>query len=234
MLRRGLALILLAGSLWFAFLQVEIIPGFAVFADDIIYLTQQHVKLVVYSGTLALVTAIPLGVVLSRQRFSHAAEHAMQFLNVGATVPTLAVLALAMTFLGVGLTPAIFGLWITTILPMTRNTYTALVGVSNSLKEAAVGQGLTPRQVLFKVELPSASPVIVAGIRTAIAINIGTAPLAFLIGGGGLGELIFTGIDVDDSAMMLAGAIPTAMLAIVFDILIAACAFFMTSRGMRP
>lgn len=234
MLRRVALWLTLAIVLWLIFRRTESLANFLDYKEDIIYLTQQHVKLVVYSGMLAMVTALPLGIILSRPRFLHAAEYVMQFLNVGATVPTLAVLALAMTFLGVGLVPAVFGLWITTILPMARNTYTALIGVSPSLKEAAIGQGLTPRQILFKVELPSASPIIVAGIRTAIAINVGTAPLAFLIGGGGLGELIFTGIDVDNSAMMLAGAIPTAALAIVFDILIATSAYLMTSRGLRP
>lgn len=233
MLKKVVALMLCVGLGWYVYDKTEVFSAFYVYADDVVFLTQQHVKLVVYSGGLALLTAIPIGIVLSRPRFSNAAEHVMQLLNVGATVPTLAILALAMTFLGIGVVPAIFGLWITTILPMARNTYTALIEVSASLKEAATGQGLTKSQVLFKVELPSAAPVIVAGIRTAIAINVGTAPLAFLIGGGGLGELIFTGIDVDNSTMMLAGAIPTAALAIVFDMIIASFAYVMTSRGMR-
>ncbi|MDH4865418.1 ABC transporter permease [Alcaligenes nematophilus] len=233
MLSRFFPYAILAGVLALLLWQTNILASLDDYREDIVYLTWQHIKLVTYSGTLALITAIPIGIILSRPRFSHVAESVMQFLNIGATVPTLAILALAMTFLGVGLVPAVFGLWVTTILPMVRNTYTALLGVPFSLKEAAIGQGMTPAQILFKAELPNAAPIIVAGIRTAIAINIGTAPLAFLIGGGGLGELIFTGIDVDNSTMMLAGAIPTALLAVVFDASIAALAYLSTSKGLR-
>jgi osmoprotectant transport system permease protein len=93
---------------------------------------------------------------------------------------------------------------------------------------------MTPLQMLFRVEVPNALYVMFAGIRTALAINVGTVPLAFLIGGGGLGELIFTGIDLDEPFMMLAGAIPTAMLAILVDIAVAAGAFLLVPKGVNP
>ncbi|WP_231613879.1 ABC transporter permease [Halomonas sp. BC04] len=158
----------------------------------------------------------------------------MQVLNVGTTIPTLAVLALSMSFLGIGTVPAVFGLFVATLLPITRNTYAGLKGVNPALMEAAAGIGMSPTQRLFKVELPNALYVIFAGMRTALTINVGTVPLAFLIGAGGLGELIFTGIDLYDPVMMLAGAIPTALLAIVVDAVIAFIAFVVVPRGVNP
>lgn len=204
------------------------------YQEDVAYLALQHVELVAVSGAIAIIIAIPLGILLSRPRFAAYAETAMQGLNIGTTIPTLAILALAMSLLGIGTLPAVFGLCIASLLPIVRNTYTGLKEVPGYMKEAASGIGMTATQMLFKVELPNALFVIFAGIRTALAINVGTAPLAFLIGGGGLGELIFTGIDLDEPFMMLAGAVPTAMLAILVDILIAAIAFLMVPKGVNP
>jgi osmoprotectant transport system permease protein len=162
------------------------------------------------------------------------AESAMQVLNVGTTIPTLAVLALSMSLLGIGTLPAIFGLFVATLLPITRNTYAGLKGVSPAMLEAAAGLGMSPIQRLFRVELPNALYVIFAGMRTALTINVGTVPLAFLIGAGGLGELIFTGIDLYDPLMMLAGAIPTAALAVAVDAVVAFLAFMIVPREVNP
>ncbi|MGM0616006.1 MAG: ABC transporter permease [Pseudomonadota bacterium] len=211
-----------------------VIDEFVWYLPDVQYLMLQHIWLTLMSGSLAIIIAIPLGIVLSRPKMSGVAESLMQVLNVGTTIPTLAVLALSMSFLGIGTVPAVFGLFVATLLPITRNTYTGLKGVNPALKEAAAGIGMSPMQRLFKVELPNALYVIFAGIRTALTINVGTVPLAFLIGAGGLGELIFTGIDLYDPVMMLAGAIPTALLAIVVDALIALVAFLLVPRGVNP
>lgn len=204
------------------------------YQEDVVYLIGQHVNMVAISGAIAIVLAVPMGVLLSRPRFAKVAESAMQILNIGTTIPTLAILALAMSFLGIGTLPAIFGLCIASLLPIVRNTYIGLNEVPAYLKEAASGIGMTPWQMLFRVELPNALFVIFAGIRTALAINVGTAPLAFLIGGGGLGELIFTGIDLDEPFMMLAGAIPVAFLAVLVDVLMASIAFLVLPRGVNP
>ena len=158
----------------------------------------------------------------------------MQMLNVGTTIPTLAVLALSMTFLGIGVTPAIFALWLASLLPIVRNTYVGIRDVPGTLIEVAAGMGMKPVQILFWIELPNALMVILAGIRTALAINVGTAPLAFLIGGGGLGELIFTGISLDEPTIMLAGAIPTALLAIFIDFFINRVTIWVVPRGINP
>lgn len=204
------------------------------YRDQIVYLTGQHMELVVISGSIAIVTGIPLGVFLSRPFFRRYSENCMQLLNIGTTIPTLAVLALSMTFLGIGTKPAIFALWIASLLYIVRNTYSGLVSVPSHLIEAAHGIGMTPRQILWHVELPNALYVIFAGVRTALTINVGTVPLAFLIGGGGLGQLIFTGIDLDETGMMLAGAIPTALLAVVVDALMSGAAHMLIPRGVNP
>lgn len=210
------------------------IDDFLYYQEDIVYLTVQHIELVLLSGGLAILIAIPVGVLLSRPRFQKVAESAMQVLNVGTTIPTLAILALAMSFLGIGTVPAVFGLTIASLLPIVRNTYIGLKEVPAHLKEAASGIGMTELQMLFQVEIPNALFVIFAGIRTALAVNVGTVPLAFLIGGGGLGELIFTGIDLDEPIMMLAGAIPTAVLAIAIDSVVGAVSYVTVPKGCNP
>ena len=202
--------------------------------DDIVYLTREHMFLVVVAGGLAILVGVPLGVWLSRPGMRRVAETMMQTLNIGTTIPTLAVLALSMSLLGIGTTPAIFGLFVATLLPIVRNAYAGLLAVPAHLKEAATGMGMTPAQILLRVELPNALFVIFAGIRTALAICVGTAPLAFLIGGGGLGELIFTGIDLFEPGMMLAGAVPTALLAVLTDFVIGQAQFWLVPRGVNP
>ncbi len=206
----------------------------AKYRSDIIFLSQQHIRLVAISGGLAIVVGVPLGLWLSRPNMRRMAETIMQTLNIGSTVPTLAILALAMSFLGIGVLPALFALWVASLLPIVRNTYAGMLQVPTYYVEAATGMGMRPMQILSGVELPNALFVTFAGIRTALAINVGTAPLAFLIGGGGLGELIFTGIDLNEPAMMLAGAIPTALLAVLVDFAVGAIAFWVVPRGVNP
>ena len=204
------------------------------YRGDIVFLTQQHMKLVAISGGLAIAVGVPLGLWLSRPRMRRVAETIMQVLNLGSTIPTLAVLALSMSLLGIGVLPAIFGLWVASLLPIVRNTYAGMLGVPAHFVEAATGMGMRPMQILGSVESPNALYVTFAGIRTALAINLGTAPLAFLIGGGGLGELIFTGIDLNEPGMKLAGAIPTALLAVLVDFAVGLLAYWIVPRGVNP
>lgn len=206
----------------------------AIYQEDITYLTKQHIYLVVTSGGAAALVGIPVGIWLSRPSMERYAETVMQIFNIGTTIPTLAVIALSMTILGIGFAPAFFGLFVASLLPIVRNTYTGLLAVPAHLNEAATGMGMTPTQILFRVELPNALYVIFSGIRTAFAVNVGTAPLAFLIGGGGLGELIFTGIDLMDTGMLLAGAVPTALLALLIDFLAGKGQLHLVSRGVNP
>lgn len=200
---------------------------------DISYLTVQHLQIVAVSGVLAIAIALPLGVWMSRPANQRYAMASMQVLNVGQAIPKLALLALAMSLIGVGSGAAIIGLFVATLLPVAVNTCEGLRAVPQHLVEAAEAMGMTPRETLWKVEIPNALNVIFAGIRTALAINVGTAPLAFLVGGGGLGELIFTGIDLNDFGMMLAGAIATALLAIAVDLGCGVIQHIAVSRGLR-
>ena len=202
--------------------------------DDIVYLGEEHLILVGVSWGLAVIVGVPLGILLSRPFMRRAAEAIMQGLNIGMTIPTLAVLALAMSIMGIGFWTAIFGLFVFTLLPIVRNTYGGLLAVPGHLLEAARGMGMTRTQILFRVELPNALFVMFAGMRTALAINVGSVPLAFLIGGGGLGELIFTGIALNSTTMMLAGAIPTAIIAVFLDFLLGQFQYWLIPKGVNP
>ena len=189
---------------------------------DLIYLGQQHLILVFSSMFFALLVGIPSGIALSRPAARGVAEYVMQIFNVGNTLPPLAVLALAMVVIGIGDIPAIIALFLASLLPIVRNTYAGLCSVPSSLIEAANGIGMTKWQRLRQVELPNALPVILSGVRIATAINVGTAPLAFLIGASSYGELIFPGIYLNDFPTLILGAAATALFALILDTLLAA------------
>jgi len=198
---------------------------------DLIYLGQQHLYLVFWSMLFALLVGIPSGILLSRPFARRWAEYAMQIFNVGNTLPPLAVLALAMVVLGIGEKPALFALFLASLLPIVRNTYSGLSAVPPSLIEAANGIGMTKFQRLRQVELPNAYPVMLAGIRIATAINVGTAPLAFLIGASSYGELIFPGIYLNDFPTLILGAVATALFALLLDMLLAALGRFLSPHA---
>jgi len=204
------------------------------YRKDIVYLLRQHVVLVAVSGSLAIVFGVAIGVGLSRPSMERWADTAIQAVNMVTSIPTLGKLALMMSLLGIGPLPAIVGLWIATLLPIIRNTYEGIRAVPSHLVDAARGMGMSSGEILRRVEIPNALFVIFAGVRTAMAVNVGTAPIAFLIGGGGLGELIFTGIDLQEHGMMLAGAIPTALLAVAVDFLFGQAQYWLVPRGVNP
>lgn len=175
----------------------------------------EHIGLTFISLFLAILIAVPAGIWITRK--TGLAPSVLGFAGVLQTIPSIALLGFMIPILGIGVKPAIFALFLYAILPILRNTYTGIQEVEDAITEAARGMGMTSRQILAKVELPLALPVIFAGIRTATVINVGVATLASYIGAGGLGEFIFGGIALDNSAMVLAGAIPAALLAIFFD-----------------
>ncbi|UDJ80337.1 osmoprotectant ABC transporter permease OsmY [Kosakonia oryzae] len=195
---------------------------------DLLYLGQQHLILVFSSLFFALLVGIPSGIALSRPAARGVAEYVMQIFNVGNTLPPLAVLALAMVLIGIGDTPAIIALFLASLLPIVRNTYAGLCSVPASLIEAANGIGMTKWQRLRQVEIPNAMPVILSGVRIATAINVGTAPLAFLIGASSYGELIFPGIYLNDFPTLILGAAATALFALILDTLLAALGRFLS------
>ena len=204
------------------------------YRKDVVYLFRQHLVLVAVSGSLAIVSGVAAGIWLSRPWMARWSDGIIQAVNMVTSIPTLAKLALMMSLLGIGALPAIVGLWIATLLPIVRNTFEGIRAVPAPMIDAARGMGMSDGGILRRVELPNALFVIFAGVRTAMAVNVGTAPIAFLIGGGGLGELIFTGIDLQEQGMMLAGAIPTALLAVTVDFLFGQAQYWLVPRGVNP
>jgi osmoprotectant transport system permease protein len=170
---------------------------------------------------------------LSRPAFSRYAEFFIQFFNIGNTIPSIAVLALALALFGIGNGPTIMALWLASLLPIVRNTFEGLRAVPAAMREAARGIGMKPYQVLLRVELPNALPILVGGVRTALVINVGTAPLSMLIGGESLGSLIFPGIYLNNHDQVLLGALATAMLALLLDVLVNGLSrWYLVRRGL--
>lgn len=197
-------------------------------------LSIQHMILVAVGGGMAIVVGVPAGILISRPAFSRFAQTVVGVASVGQTVPSLAVVGIMMPLLGVGFKPAVFALFVYALLPVVLNTYAGIRNIDPSIIEAGRGMGMTGAQILFKVELPLAFSVIMAGIRTAMVICVGTATFAHLIGGGGLGDLIFLGIALLDMTTLLAGAIPAAILAILVDFLFGRIVRACTPRGIAP
>ena len=184
-------------------------------ADKLGQQTVQHIGLTAASLVLGVLVGVPLGLLLTRR--PRLAPWVLGAAGVLQTIPSIALLGFLIPALGIGPGPAILALFLYSLLPIVRNTLTGIRGVDAAVVDAARGLGLTDAQVLRRVELPLALPVLLAGIRTAAVINVGVATLAAYIAAGGLGEFIFGGIALNNPAMILAGAIPAALLALAFD-----------------
>lgn len=191
-------------------------PGFLarLLAPDLGRLLAEHLALVAGSLTLAVLAGVPLGILAFRQ--PALAGPVMAAVGVMQTVPSLALLAFLIAMLGtIGFLPALLALFVYALLPVVRNTHAGLCAVPPGLAHAGAALGLRPAQVLRHVELPLAAPTLLAGVKTAAVINVGTATVAAFIGAGGLGERIVAGLAVNDSTLMLAGAAPAALLALI-------------------
>ncbi|QKY70117.1 ABC transporter permease [Lentibacillus sp. CBA3610] len=193
----------------------------------------EHMLLVLISGSLAIFTAIPAGIFLTRPQFQKAEFFAVNLANLGQTIPSLAILALAMGFIGIGMEAALVALFAYSVLPVLQNTIAGINSVDEDTKDAARGMGLTNMQILWRIELPNAAYSIIAGVRTALVMNIGTAALAYLIGGGGFGVWIFSGIELFDNAYLISGAVPVSMLAIAVDYLFRGMQLILVPKGLR-
>ncbi|RZJ37888.1 MAG: ABC transporter permease subunit [Chryseobacterium sp.] len=175
----------------------------------------QHLALTFLSLLLAIIVGVPLGILIARKR--KLSSPVLGFAGILQTIPSIALLGFMIPAFGIGATPAIVALLIYALLPIIRNTFTGITGVNQAVIESAKAMGMNRKQLLFKVELPLAMPVIIAGVRTAAVINVGVATLASFVAAGGLGEFIFGGISLNNTNMILAGAIPAALLAIILD-----------------
>ena len=167
--------------------------------------------------SIAISLAIPLSILLTRPKFKNLGQKIISIVNIGQAVPSLAMVAIFMPLMGIGFKPAITALVIYGLLPIVRNTLAGLISVDDDIKEAARGVGMSGIQVLFQIELPLALPIIMAGIRTSTVITVGTATLTTLIGAGGLGKLIFMGIELFKPEYLLVGSGATALLAVTLD-----------------
>lgn len=177
------------------------------------------VLLVALPVGLAILIAVPLGILCTRNR--RVANILLGVAGVMQTIPSLALLSfMVMIGLGIGFKPAIVAIFLYAILPVLRNTYIGIESVDPFMKKAARGMGMTDLQCLMQVELPIAVPVILAGVRTSATMSIGTATLAAFVGGGGLGGLIVTGLRMLRNHIVLAGAVPAALLALLVDFLL--------------
>lgn len=189
-------------------------------AGPTLELALEHLLLTAVAVLLAILVAVPLGIILTRRKA--AAPPFIGLTGVIQTIPSLALLAfmIPIPFLGLGVRSAIAALFLYALLPIVRNTYTGITEVDPDLIEAASGMGLKDHQVLLKIELPLATRTIMAGIRTSTVISIGVATLAAFIGAGGLGEPIITGLQLNNTRLILSGAVPAALLAIIVDFLL--------------
>lgn len=187
-------------------------------AGDILDLTLEHLFLVSVAMGIAAALAIPAGILLTRRTFLQ--RWVLGFANVMQTVPSLALFGflIPLPFLGgIGQHTAIVALVLYALLPILRNTLTGILGVDPAVRESAIAMGMTGRQLLWEVELPLATRTIVAGLRIATVTTIGTATIAAAIGGGGLGVFIFRGLASVDTTLLLAGAVPAALIAVAAD-----------------
>ncbi|ADP33891.1 binding--dependent transport system inner membrane component family protein [Bacillus atrophaeus subsp. globigii] len=198
---------------------------------EMLYKTWEHLYISIIAVILGILVAVPLGVVLARMK--KGAGTIIGIVNIVQTLPSLAILAFFIPLLGVGKVPAIVALFFYSVLPILRNTYTGIQGVNKNLLESGKGIGMTGWEQIRLVELPLAVPIIMAGIRTSTIYLIGWATLASFIGGGGLGDYIFIGLNLYQPEYIIGGAVPVTILAIIIDYLLAVTERKVTPKGLQ-
>ncbi|WP_129308895.1 ABC transporter permease [Streptomyces sp. L2] len=228
-----LVAVLLATWLWFQQAHLDTISENALSDGKVSKALWQHVKLTVISTFFVLIIAIPLGIVLTRRAFRKATPVAVAFANMGQATPAIGLLALLVIWLGTGTKAPLIGIIIYAVLPVLSNTIAGLKANDPTLLEAARGIGMSPFGVLTRIELPLAVPLILAGVRTALVLNVGTATLATFGGGGGLGTLITTGITTQRMPVLVLGSVLTVALALLVDWLAALTEILLRPRGLE-
>ena len=193
----------------------------------------EHLQLVLIPLVIAFIIAFPVAVLLTRQQFIKYTDRVMAFFNMGQTIPPLAVIAIFFPFLGLGRTPALFALTIYALLPIARNTLAGLKGVPREVKEAARGMGMSEWEMLLRVEIPLSMPVVMAGVKISVVLTSGTAALGALVGGGGMGAVIFAGIDFFRAELIIAGTLVIAAIAIILDRILTLLSNMLTPPHMK-
>ena len=213
------------------FLDLPLQNDGAGFWSRLLQRTIEHVKLVTLSLGLAVLIAVPLGILAAH--WKRAGQLIIGLTGILQTVPSLAMFVFMIPLLGIGTWPAMAALFLYSLLPIVRNTHAGLVGIPIELRESAAALGLPESVRLRRVELPMATRSILAGIKTAAVINVGTATLAALIGAGGYGQPILTGIRLDNIGLILEGAVPSALLALLVQAMFEGIERWLTPRGLR-
>ncbi|KUM90315.1 MULTISPECIES: ABC transporter permease [Streptomyces] len=225
--------LLFATWLWFEQADLDPLTENALSDGQVSKALWQHVQLTVISTFFVLIIAIPLGIVLTRRAFRKVSPLAMTVANMGQATPAIGLLALLVIWLGTGTKAALIGIVAYAVLPVLSNTIAGLKANDPTLLEAARGIGMSPLDVLSRVELPLAVPLILAGVRTALVLNVGTATLATFGGGGGLGVLITTGITNQRMPVLMLGSILTVTLALLVDWLASLAELLLRPRGLE-
>ncbi|WP_030568772.1 ABC transporter permease [Streptomyces aureocirculatus] len=228
-----LAAVLVATWLWFEQADLDPLSENALSNGQVGKALRQHIELTVISTFFVLIIAIPLGILLTRGAFRKGAPVVMALANTGQATPAIGLLALLVIWMGIGEKAALTGIVIYAVLPVLSNTIAGLRANDPTLLEAARGIGMSPLGVLVKVELPLAVPLILAGVRTALVLNVGTATLATFGGGGGLGVLITTGITNQRMPVLMLGSILTVVLALLVDWLASLAELVLSPRGLE-
>lgn len=191
----------------------------------------EHLYLSFLAIMIAVSISLPLGIYISRKR--KVAEFYIGITAVLQTIPSLALFGFLVPILGIGTVTALVALIIYALLPILRNTYTGITEVDEGIIEAGEGMGMTPRQILWKIQLPLSLPFMMAGIRTATVLTVGVATLATFVGAGGLGDVIWRGLQSWNNSLVLAGAIPVALMALFFDFILKFVEKKVTPKGVK-
>ena len=197
----------------------------------ILKLTFEHIRITMIAVSISTVIGVAIGILITR--FRRASTPVIGIAGIIYTIPSLALFGMLIPFIGIGIKPALIALILYSQLALIRNTFVGIVHIDAAIREAGRGMGMSPLQFLRMVELPVALPVIMAGIRTAAVMNIGTATIAAYIGAGGLGWLIFRGIASVNAEQIVAGAFPVTLLAIGVDYLFVLLERVLTPKGVR-
>ena len=202
----------------------------------ILFLTGQHVEIVVVAVGLAVLTGVPIGIAITLHQ--RAADAVLYVAAIVMTIPSIALFGLLIPVLslineGIGYVPAVIAVLLYSQLPIIRNTYTGIMSIDPALREAARGMGMRPLQRLRQVEIPLAVPIIMSGVRTAVVINIGVTAIAAFIGAGGLGTLISEGISQTDPRQLITGALAVSILAVCADYVLLWVQHRLTPKGLR-
>lgn len=199
--------------------------------DKLLQYFLEHIRNTGIAVGCAILIGVPLGIMITRRQ--RIAGFVLGFANVFQTIPSLAWFGLLISIMGIGMLPAVFVLFLFALLPIIKNTYIGINGVDRGVIEAATGMGMTSSQILSRIEIPLAMPVIMGGIRIATVVNIGSATIAALIGGGGLGNFIFSGIATVRYEAIILGALTASLLALFVDFLLGRVEKALTSQGVK-